>query len=85
MTRVLLGTRDTSRYPEFAGSTWVRLQYLLGLQRLGVECHWIDRLRAAGAEYAETGERHARYYAALLEQQGLYHYLYTLRLSELPV
>ena len=24
-------------------------------------------------------------HAALLEQQGLYHYLYTLRLSELPV
>jgi len=24
-------------------------------------------------------------HAALLEQRGLYHYLYTLRLSELPV
>ena len=46
MKRVILGTRDTSRWPEFAGSTWVRLQYMLGLAALGVECIWVDRLSA---------------------------------------
>ena len=44
MKHVILGTRDTSRWPEFAGSTWVRLQYMLGLRALGVECVWVDRL-----------------------------------------
>ena len=46
MNPVILGTRDTSRWPEFAGSTWVRLQYMLGLTKLGVECFWVDRLSA---------------------------------------
>src|SRR5688572_2142569 len=46
MKKVILGTRDTSRWPEFAGSTWVRLQYMLGLSKLGVECYWVDRLSA---------------------------------------
>lgn len=45
MKKIIVGTRDTSRFPEFAGSTWVRLQYLLGLQRLGVEGFWVDRLK----------------------------------------
>lgn len=44
MPTVIVGTRDTSRWPEFAGSTWVRLQYLLGLRRLGVDTFWVDRL-----------------------------------------
>src|SRR6266545_2644432 len=44
MIKVIVGTRHTSGWPEFAGSTWVRLQYTLGLQRLGVESFWVDRL-----------------------------------------
>ena len=44
MKQVVLGTRGTSGVPEFAGSTWVRLQYMLGLTALGVECFWVDRL-----------------------------------------
>jgi hypothetical protein len=44
MKKVILGTRGTSRWPEFAGSTWVRLQYMLGLTKLGIECFWVDRL-----------------------------------------
>src|SRR6476469_5279925 len=44
MKNVILGSRDTSRWPEFAGSTWVRLQYMLGLRALGVDCVWVDRL-----------------------------------------
>lgn len=44
MTRVILGTNETSAWPHFGGSIWVRLQYLLGLERLGVEAYWVDRL-----------------------------------------
>ena len=46
MKQVVLGTRGTSGVPEFAGSTWVRLQYMLGLTKLGIECFWVDRLAA---------------------------------------
>ena len=46
MPKVIVATRDTTRCPEFAGSTWVRLQYMLGLQRLGIESFWVDRLNA---------------------------------------
>ena len=44
MPRVIVATGGTSGTPEFAGSTWVRLQYMLGLQELGVESVWVDRL-----------------------------------------
>ncbi len=43
--KVVLASRGTSRVPDFAGSTWVRLQYMLGLERLGVECYWVDQLK----------------------------------------
>src|SRR5262245_53986495 len=42
--KAIVGTRETSLAPEFAGSTWVRLQYLLGLQRLGIEWFWVDHI-----------------------------------------
>ena len=44
MHKVILGTRGTSGWPEFAGSTWVRLHYMLGLLKLGVDAYWVDRL-----------------------------------------
>ncbi len=44
MTKVILGTNETSAWPHFGGSMWVRLQYMLGLERLSVECYWVDRL-----------------------------------------
>src|SRR5439155_25720404 len=44
MPRVVVATNKTSAWPEFAGSSWVRLQYMLGLDRLGVETYWVDRL-----------------------------------------
>jgi hypothetical protein len=46
MATVILGTRGTSGWPEYAGSTWVRLQYVLGLRKLGVDAYWVDRLPA---------------------------------------
>jgi hypothetical protein len=44
MTTIILGTNETSAWPHFGGSLWVRLQYLLGLQRLGIDAYWVDRL-----------------------------------------
>ena len=44
MATVILGTRGTSGWPEFAGSMWVRLHYILGLLKLGVDAFWVDRL-----------------------------------------
>jgi hypothetical protein len=44
MTTVIVGTNETSAWPHFGGSLWVRLQYMLGLRRLGVDVHWVDRL-----------------------------------------
>ena len=46
MIKVIVSTRGTSSIPEFSGSTWVWLQYLLGLRKLGVECFWVDHLRS---------------------------------------
>jgi hypothetical protein len=43
--KAIVRTSGTSGLPEFAGSTWVRLQYLLGLRKLGIESFWVDRLR----------------------------------------
>ena len=45
MKKIIVATKDTTRLPEFAGSTWVRLQYVLGFAALGFESFWIDRLR----------------------------------------
>jgi len=45
MTQVIVGTRGTSSLPEYAGSVWVRLQYMLGLERLGIRSYWVDRLQ----------------------------------------
>jgi len=44
MTKVIVATRETSSIPEFAGNTWVPLNYMLGLQRLGIESYWVDRI-----------------------------------------
>jgi hypothetical protein len=44
MPVAIVASQNTTACPEFAGSTWVRLQYVLGLRRLGVESFWVDRL-----------------------------------------
>lgn len=46
MGPVVVATRGSTGIPEFAGSTWVRLQYVLGLRELGIESYWVDRLDA---------------------------------------
>lgn len=44
--RAIVATRETSGRPDFPGNTWVPLQYMLGLERLGVDAYWVDRQSA---------------------------------------
>jgi hypothetical protein len=62
---VVIATGDTSATPEFAGSTWVRLQYLLGFERLGFRTYWIDRL---GRVEPRRTRRSAEYFATRFDQ-----------------
>jgi hypothetical protein len=38
----VVATRGVSGLPEIAGNTWTFLQYMIGLDRLGVESFWVD-------------------------------------------
>lgn len=61
----------------FGGHTWVLLQYLLGLRRLGWDVLLLDRLDremsrdAAGAPCPPAGSANARYLADVMERFGL--------------
>ncbi len=44
MTSVVVLTRNWSSWPDFAGSTWVPIQYVAGFRRMGVEAVWVDYL-----------------------------------------
>ena len=39
---VLIATSAVSGLPQVAGNTWAFLQWMVGLDRLGVDCYWID-------------------------------------------
>jgi len=68
----ILGTRGTSGCPEFAGSTWVRLQYMLGLLKLGVDVYWVDRLpKIDERRHHHSLEYLARRFAATMNDFGL--------------
>lgn len=70
--KVVVATRNTSRVPEFGGSFWVRLQYLLGLEDLGVDAYWIDRLDSPDpSREAHSVEYMVRRFGASLEAFGL--------------
>jgi len=45
VTTVIIATQQWTSWPEYAGSTWVPIQYLIGLGRLGVTAIWVDHLR----------------------------------------
>lgn len=51
MAKVILATKNTAGWPEFAGSTWVRLQWFLGLRGLDVDVFWLDRLKRIDPHY----------------------------------
>jgi hypothetical protein len=76
MPTVLVGGSVAQR-PGSGGHTWVFLQYLLGLQRLGYDVVLVDRLER-DMSFDELGEPcdieqsfNARYLAAVMERFGL--------------
>ncbi len=46
MKKIIVNTVGKSWAPELAGSIWLRLQYMLGFQRLGFETFWVDHIEA---------------------------------------
>lgn len=40
--RAVVASPAAAGLPELAGNTWAFLQYVVGLQRLGVESYWVD-------------------------------------------
>ncbi len=44
MANVVVATAGTTGLPEFAGLTWIALQYVVGLQNLGIQTFWVDHL-----------------------------------------
>jgi hypothetical protein len=44
VTTVIIATQQWTSWPEYGGSTWVPIQYLVGLGRLGVTAIWVDHL-----------------------------------------
>jgi len=40
--RAVVASPAAAGLPEFAGNTWAFLQYVVGLDRLGIESYWID-------------------------------------------
>jgi hypothetical protein len=45
VTRVVVATRGWTAWPDYAGHLWVPIQYVAGLQRLGVDAWWVDHLK----------------------------------------
>jgi hypothetical protein len=52
MVKVIVASGNSSRFAEFGGSAWVRLQYILGFRKLGFDCYWVDRCDAVDRLYA---------------------------------
>ena len=72
MTTVIVGTRGTSGWPEFGGSTWVRLHYMLGLRKLGIDAFWVDRLgKVDPLKHHHTLEYLTRRFARTMADFGL--------------
>ena len=44
--KVIVSSARTSAVPEFGGSAWVRLNYVLGLRAMGIDAYWVDRIGA---------------------------------------
>lgn len=42
--KAVVATGGAAAWPEFGGATWVWLQYVLGLRRLGFDTFWVDHL-----------------------------------------
>jgi hypothetical protein len=68
-TVILAGS--IAQRPERAGHTWVFLQYLLGLRRLGWQVLFVDWLDEAMCGGPVAQSRHANYLRSVMERFGL--------------
>jgi hypothetical protein len=81
-TKVILATRGWASLPEFAGTTWAALQWMLGLERLGIEAYWVERLGSVDElthphslgylveRFAETARQFAFEHRYVIEYNG---------------
>ena len=49
MATVVVSTYKVASYPEGGGHFWVYTQYVLGLQQLGCDVFWLEKLRSSGS------------------------------------
>src|SRR2546422_1389594 len=49
MATVVVSTYKVASYPEGGGHFWVYTQYVLGLQQLGCDVYWLEKLRSSGS------------------------------------
>jgi hypothetical protein len=72
--KVILATRGWANLPEFAGTTWAGLQWILGLDRLGIEAYWLERLGAVDElTHAHSLEYLVERFAATARRFGFDH------------
>jgi hypothetical protein len=55
--RAVVASPGASGLPDFAGNTWAFLQYVVGLQRLGVESVWVDHQPTLDPRRTARGDR----------------------------
>jgi len=48
VTTVVMSPFKTTKFLDRAGNFWVYLQYALGLQAIGCDVHWLERLEQPG-------------------------------------
>jgi hypothetical protein len=70
MTTVVVSAHNVANNPKVAGHFWVYLQYAHGLQRLGCEVYWLERL-SADAPWHDTSPAAVATFFARLEHFGL--------------
>jgi hypothetical protein len=70
MTTVVISAHDVANQPEIGGHFWVYLQYARGLQRLGCDVYWLERL-SADAPWHDTSPAAVATFFERLERFGL--------------
>ena len=74
--RVMVGGAIAHHPLGGAGTTWLFLQYILGLRRLGIETYYVEHIDAANCIDADwkpasfAASENARYFRAVMEQFG---------------
>jgi hypothetical protein len=51
VTTVVISPHSVTKFLDRAGNLWVYLQYALGLQAIGCDVHWLERLEQPGPDW----------------------------------